>query len=38
MMQLNLTAQRPWRLAVLLLAVFGLISGIPGMAQSAEVL
>jgi hypothetical protein len=36
MMQKNLTAQRPWRLAVWLLAVFGLIAGVPVAAQSGR--
>ena len=36
MMQKNLTAQRPWRLAVWLLAVFGFAAGIPGLAQSGR--
>ena len=35
-MQKNLTAQRPWRLAVWLLAVFGLAAGIPGLAQAGR--
>jgi hypothetical protein len=36
MMQQNLTAQRPWRLAVWLLTVFGLIAGVPVAAQSGR--
>jgi len=36
MIQKNLTAQRPWRLAVWLLAVFGLVAAIPGQAQSGR--
>ena len=36
MMQLNLAAQRPWRLAVWLLAVIGLLAGATGLAQSGR--
>ncbi len=36
MMQRNLTAQRPWRLAVWLLAALGLSAGIPIAAQSGR--
>ena len=36
MIQRKLTAQRPWRMAVWLLAVFGLLAGISGLAQSGR--
>jgi len=36
MTQRNGTAQRPWRLRVWLLVVFGLAAGIPGFAQSGR--
>jgi hypothetical protein len=36
MNHISLTAQRPWHLAVWLLMVFGLVAGIPGLAQSSR--
>jgi hypothetical protein len=36
MKQRNLTAQRPWRLAVWLLTVVGLLAGVPVVAQSGR--
>jgi len=36
MLKLSSTAQRPWRLAVLLLVLSGLLAGIPGLAQSGR--
>jgi len=36
MLKLSSTAQRPWRLAVLLLGVLCVASGIPGLAQSGR--